>query len=352
MGGELKLKLSDEEKQELKNKYMAIRPVYENLANCIQRELMASLGNSNISYLNVSARAKDVDSFIDKVQRKGYTNPLETIEDLCGVRVICYYPDDIEKICSVLSQDYDVKEKENTEGRLQPHEFGYRSTHLILTLKASWLVVPNYRNLENIKAEVQVRTILMHAWAEIEHKLAYKSTEQVPNQFRRQLFRLSAKFEEADEQFENLRVGFSNYRKSITEKGMEDVGAFSVQELNLDSLQAFLDSVFPKRARSEAHTAVLLDEMVKNGLKMKDLVEAYEMLEPIIPEMEATHISDRVNFTSWAQIGVAISLLEAVNQKYYLERYRQMGNYDYWVDSVAEMKKVVDNFLKNKKMQS
>jgi putative GTP pyrophosphokinase len=349
VGEELKLELSDSKKEELIKEYISIRDLYEDLASCIQGELKASLDSKNISYSSVDSRTKSVDSFIEKVQRKGYVNPLEEIEDLCGVRVICYYPDEIEQICSVLSEDYDVKQKENTQSRLQPHEFGYRSTHLIVTLKPSWLQTPRYGKLENLKAEVQVRTILMHAWAEIEHKIAYKSTEQVPDQFKRKLSVLSAKFEEADEQFEDLRRGLLEYKKSIFEKSLEGVGAFSMHDLNLDSLQGFLDAAFPTRAGSKMHTAVLLEEMVRSDLKMKDLVEAYQMLEPIIPEMEATHMSEKVNFTSWAQIGVAISLLEAYNQKYYVERYRRMANSEYWIDSVGKMKKVVDNFLKKNK---
>ena len=57
-----------------------------------------------------------------------------------------------------------------------------------------WLVSPNYRGLGDIKIEIQVRTILMHAWAEIEHKLAYKNKAQIPESVTRNLALISAAF--------------------------------------------------------------------------------------------------------------------------------------------------------------
>ena len=61
-----------------------------------------------------------------------------------------------------------------------------------------------FRDYADFKVEIQIRTILMHAWAEIEHRLAYKKQAHIPSHLRRKFSRISAKLEEADEQFEEL----------------------------------------------------------------------------------------------------------------------------------------------------
>ena len=63
---------------------------------------------------------------------------------------------------------------------LEPDRFGYRSRHFIVSVNREWLKAPNYRGLSGLKAEIQVRTILMHAWADVEYKLAYKKRNMFP----------------------------------------------------------------------------------------------------------------------------------------------------------------------------
>ena len=174
--------------EDFRQQFAERKPHYEKLATNLQDALKSLLTDKKIAYLEVLARVKDVESAYEKIARKEYSKPFEQIEDWCGLRIICYYPSDIDLICKMLKDEFDVKTQEDTSKRLAAHEFGYRSTHFILQIKPAWASTPNYRTLEGFKAEIQVRTILMHAWAEIEHKLSYKSAEQVPEQFKRKLF--------------------------------------------------------------------------------------------------------------------------------------------------------------------
>ena len=86
----------------------------------------------------------------------------------------------------------------------------------------------------------------MHAWAEIQHKLAYKSGDQVPEAFQRMLFRLSAKFEEADEQLEHIRNGLSSYRSEVRLTAGLGFASLRGQSLNLDTLTILLDAAYRK----------------------------------------------------------------------------------------------------------
>jgi ppGpp synthetase/RelA/SpoT-type nucleotidyltranferase len=274
-------------REEFQQQYNQRRPSYERLATNLQQALKSFLSEQGVSYLDVLFRVKDADSAYEKISRKEYEHPFEDIEDWSGLRIICYYPDDVAKICSILEKEFDVQTQEDTATRLAPHEFGYRSTHLILTVKDAWMTTTNYRGLGGFKAEVQVRTILMHAWAEIEHKLQYKSTEQVPEQFQRKLYRLSAKFEEADEQFDELRKGIAEYRATVREIVTDDINAFQTQELNLDTLTAFLNAAFPERERSYVgYVGDALNELIQANATMEDVVSSFDFAKRGLSIME------------------------------------------------------------------
>lgn len=310
--------------EEFRQQYSERKPHYERLANNLQDVLKSFLVEKSIPYLEVLARVKDVDSAYEKISRKEYDKPFEQIEDWCGLRIICYYPSDIDQIGEMLGEEFDIRTQEDTSKRLAAHEFGYRSTHFILKIKPEWAAAPNYRMLQDFKAEVQVRTILMHAWAEIEHKLSYKSAEQVPDQFRRKLFRLSAKFEEADEQFEELRNGIKEYRENIRET-VTDAPAFRDQELNLDTLYAFLQVAFPDRTTIDVGTesssdtvlSDLLAELHKAGITMKNIVDIYELTEEALIAFESRRHETRM----LSQVGALRAALDIGSDKYYKYRY-------------------------------
>lgn len=315
--------LSD--KNKLKTEYDVRRPLYERLAINLQQALKTFLSNPYIPHLEIAYRIKDFESAFEKIDRKGYQQPLTQIEDWCGLRVICYYPSDVKKICEIIEREFDVHEEEDKANRLEPHEFGYRSTHFIVQVNSSWTQAPNYRGLGNIKAEIQVRTILMHAWAEIEHKLAYKSAEQVPDRFRRNLYRLSAKFEEADEQFDELREGLSEYRDQLR-SSVQDDGEFSeALELNLDTLQAFLNYHFPNRKKNIAGTRELLEELRSLGFSMGDIVSVYQSTKNHLLDMEADYLAS-VPSAFISQVGALRLLLNLKNKKYHAFRMEKTKN--------------------------
>lgn len=232
-------------KNQISKEFLKIKNDYDRLGNNIVDALKTFLEDANIPFLEIYYRVKKFDSFFEKIDRKGYDNPFEEIEDICGIRIICYYNSDIEKIDEIINNEFSVLEQQDKSDLLGLKEFAYRSNHYIVKVNDSWFAAPNYRKLEGLKVEIQTRTILMHAWAEIEHKLNYKSDAQVPDKFQRKLFRLSAKFEEADEQFEELRVGIKKYKENLS-KNIERSNSFDLnQDFNLDTFKAFINYKFP-----------------------------------------------------------------------------------------------------------
>ncbi len=169
------------------------------------------LDDAGINYLSVTGRTKSVASFAAKADRTVdgrpfFTDPLEEITDQIGVRVITYVHSDVDAVADLLGDqlrvldDRDMGQETARQGR-----FGYASRHLLVAVDADG--TPAYQPLRPYRAQVQVRTVLQHAWAEFEHAIRYKGTipeEHVPDLDRR--FTLAAGLLElADQEFSAIR---------------------------------------------------------------------------------------------------------------------------------------------------
>ncbi|MCE7992330.1 MAG: hypothetical protein HEP71_10130 [Roseivirga sp.] len=314
-------------KQEIENKYTDLIPKYTSLGKNVSEALGIFLKEAGISYLTISFRVKEVESFLEKIDRKNYTDPFIDIEDICGTRIICFYQSDVERICEIVNREFDIKESQDKEDLLKSDQFGYRSHHLIGQIKNSWLKTPNYKNLKNLKIEFQVRTILMHAWAEIEHKLAYKQKIHIPPHLERKLFRISAKLEESDEQFEEIKAESIAYRNSLIKNAEVEGGHFPIDtKLDLDSLQAFLDFYFSDRSGNIDTTRDLLNELLKDQISIKDIIEGLEKVKPHLKEIEIETFPKR-KITKpqdgWAQVGIVRAILDLTNDKYFEARIKE-----------------------------
>lgn len=170
--------------------------------------------SGNIAVSKVEGRVKEKEECIRKFNRK-YRTELETnaqeysikdhISDVIGLRIVCLYEDDIEKIGNVLSEHFDVIEVtnkialiENTEG-----SFGYKGLHLDLKLGKSRRSLPEYAAYADFNFEIQIRTIIQDSWSILDHKIKYKKS--IPNRLKRRINTLAALFELADREFREIR---------------------------------------------------------------------------------------------------------------------------------------------------
>lgn len=121
----------------------------------------------------IKSRLKSPESILEKLNRRGYPKTLSSVEsnltDIAGVRVICSFKDDIYMLADCLLKQDDVKLIVAKDYIKNPKPNGYRSLHLIVE-------TPIYLQdgKRQMKAEVQLRTIAMEFWANLEHKLRYK----------------------------------------------------------------------------------------------------------------------------------------------------------------------------------
>lgn len=301
----------------IKKQYFEAVSKYRKLAENTVDALKILLDEAQVSYLAIDYRIKSFDSFLKKIERKNYTNPFEQMEDICGVRIICYYRSDIERICSVINREFDILESQDKETLLEENQFGYRSHHFIVMVREEWLAAPNYKGLDNLKAEIQIRTNLMHTWAEIEHKLEYKKDDDIPTKFKRKFSRISAKLEEADEQFEELRIEINNYRKEMLLSVMEtDLIELENNQINMDTLQVFLDYYFPNEEKNSIMASALVSDLKHLNLGINDLKHYYKQVSHILEKVESDILENFEGSYKWYQVSSAITMLELCCKSY------------------------------------
>jgi predicted RNase H-like nuclease/ppGpp synthetase/RelA/SpoT-type nucleotidyltranferase len=229
--------------REAVRRYAELQPELRDVTDRFVALVTTLLDDAGINYLSVTGRAKSVASFAAKAERKRageplYTDPLEEITDQIGIRVITYLHSDVTAVADLLGDqltvldDRDMGQETAREGR-----FGYASRHLLVALDETRSTPPAFEVLRRRRAQVQVRTVLQHAWAEFEHAIRYKGTipeEHVPDLDRR--FTLAAGLLElADREFSLIR---DRLEASVTEQPTErDV---SDPRISPQELAAFL----------------------------------------------------------------------------------------------------------------
>jgi ppGpp synthetase/RelA/SpoT-type nucleotidyltranferase len=218
--------------------YELVRPQYERFTEKIRLLLSDVLAAKKIQYHLLDGRTKQSSSFVEKISRssKKYSDPLREVTDLSALRIITYYQDDAHVIGQLIEQEFAVAESTTREGQ-NPSEFGYQSNHYVVRISSGRAQLPEWHELAGFVAEIQVRTVLQHAWAAISHKLQYKHENDVPAPLKRKLFRLSALFEVADDEFISLRVASGEYTQSVSKQ--LSVGDKSIA-IDYDSLGQFL----------------------------------------------------------------------------------------------------------------
>ncbi|EJM20671.1 hypothetical protein PMI21_01017 [Pseudomonas sp. GM18] len=300
------------------DEYRDIKPKFERLRVNIESVLKQIVSERKIPVFAIESRLKDDESLSGKVVRKSYKSPLEEIDDLCGLRVICYYQEDISSICKIVENEFDVLQRENKKDSLDDNQFGYSSYHYVVALKKEWLAHPNARGLEGLRAEIQIRTMLMHTWSAISHKLLYKREADVPYQFKRQLNRLSALIELADEQFDAIKNIKTQYIDSFS---LADKSVDDTSELNSDSLVAIHQRYFKERDYDDGEIPSLLEEIRSTGYSLKRFIECVELCLPIMPDMEEEESAlGEDPLPMWTFAGAIRTVLDLTSDEYYNER--------------------------------
>jgi putative GTP pyrophosphokinase len=215
----------------------------------LEYQLKILLNNDSIRIHRIDSRVKDKKSTQLKLARPskgpGDTGPrtLDTLTDLLGLRIITYFTQDVDRVADIITPQFTIDNANSVDKRatLDPDRFGYLSLHYVAELNPSLTGFPEYQRYHGIKFEIQIRSILQHAWAEIEHDLGYKTEEAVPHAARRKFAIAAGLLEEADDLFGNLRQALGRHQDE-TKATIEGGDSAEQILIDQDSLAAFVES--------------------------------------------------------------------------------------------------------------
>ena len=185
--------------------YEKHRPFYCRFADTLEKLVNDILKDVNFNF-EIKKRTKDIKSFKRKIIRKNYEKPLEQIHDLTGLRIVVRSLSDVKKISSIVRQKFLIDEvnSSNKKDELNPDQFGYSSTHLIIFLDGRKMNISGYEEFKNHRAEIQISTISQALWAGISHEYGYKTEQDIPKDKRRKIHRLAAILELVDLEIKSL----------------------------------------------------------------------------------------------------------------------------------------------------
>ena len=186
-------------------------PLLEGACTELDRLTRVGLGGYEHKHIDrIGFRVKSVDSYVEKVSTRTakppYTNPLAQVEDQIGGRVLVLFKHDIPPVVELLLDTFRKFELEYRVPK-KDAEFGYESTHLVCHIPpqarpTGWDDEPSMPNT----FELQIRTLFMHAYAEPNHNLGYKSPTQLTRDQKRSLGWIAASAWGSDEALERAWV--------------------------------------------------------------------------------------------------------------------------------------------------
>lgn len=278
---------------EILQQYDEKNRLYQSFANEVEHLIRSILESGKINCNAITSRLKSRDSVEEKIKRKqGKYSTISDITDIVGVRIITYYSDDVDKIAQIIENEFDVDRENSIDKResLEPDRFGYCSVHYVVKMSPMRLALCEYQAFKDIKCEIQIRSVLQHAWAEIEHDIGYKSPVTIPKEMRRSFSRIAGLLEIADKEFGQIRQDLLKYKVDAQTQVNDE--SFLDRELDGVILEVIIHSK-PEIQDINQHIAKLIgcplesfesDELIKytindlNWFGIKTVRQTYDMI--------------------------------------------------------------------------
>ncbi|EJL28212.1 GTP pyrophosphokinase family protein [Brevibacillus sp. BC25] len=230
------------------NWYIDKRPVYLNLAKKVESIIREVLNANGASYYVISSRAKEIESFSEKAKKEKYRDPINELKDLAGIRVITYVKSEVDTCCQIIKPLFNIDQQHSVDKakELGDDKVGYRSIHYVAELTDDRLKLPEYRIFKGMCFEVQIRTILEHAWADISHDRNYKFKGVLPpdNDIERRFSLAAATLELVDREFNAIAKEIDTYKDSVINNTSK--GNLGEIDINSTSLEEYLKIKFAK----------------------------------------------------------------------------------------------------------
>lgn len=314
--------LSEEFKEKLRQLYEDSKRFYEKLVDEVLYIIENAIEREKIKIHSIASREtkiKTFRSFYGKIKRKEIRkNQFKAIQDIAAVRVTCLYRSDLEKIGDIILKNFNVKSADTRRTRTTT-PFGYMSDQYVVELPGRCRGA-RYDDIKRLPCEIQVRTILMHAWASVSHHVAYKQEVDIPLELRTDFNALAGMFYVADTHFELFKAGAEEARANLLKTVRE--GVFDLdQEVNLDSVLAYGKWKFSDR--EEEADSRLISDLITHGYKtLRQVDEKVRTVPKIIKAFEKELITEELA-KPFTTAGLIWACLDLTDSKFFDDRAKK-----------------------------
>ena len=280
-------------KNDIQSTYVAYNPVLSEILEKVEEKLKKTIKLASTP--TYKSRVKSFNSYYQKVLRlkseeaeKANFIPLT---DMMGIRVICAFLEDLSEVERQVKEKFVVREVEYKGAQQNFREFGYESVHVLIAIPDDCMPTKNVLPLpDSIVCEIQIRTILQDAWAEVEHELVYK-TEFTPFDLplKRKLASINASLSLADIVFQEIR----DYQRKLQGEVEVRKAAFyeKADELTLTGTAKKIEQLEPQNiSRVSPYVHGTIDDMILEAIQAHnhgDLDKAVEIYSIILASQPA-----------------------------------------------------------------
>jgi putative GTP pyrophosphokinase len=221
------------------------------------------LQDATIRYQSVQARVKKRDKLREKYldPAKSY-KALNEITDQAALRVITYYEDEVDKVAEVIKREFDIDAENSVDKRdTEPDKFGYYALNYVCTHLKRRTSDVEYKKFCAVQFEIQVTSVLRHAWSEIEHPW-YDLKGAFPDTIKRRFARMAALLEIAESEFLSLRKLLSDHKSALDVQVTANVPDIRI---DVASLRSFIEQD-PLVAKIDEELAAIMGLPISESL--------------------------------------------------------------------------------------
>ena len=327
---------------ECENWYKNNKGLYEACGETVRRLIETLLVEQKISYHSIQFRVKEEKSFLDKCQNKKYENPISQITDICGLRIITYTNHDVDKIKEIIEEEFNIDKVNSVDKikQMKEDQVGYLSIHYVATISEEREKLTEYHRYKDLKFEIQIRTLLQHAWAEIEHDRSYKFSGELPREIKRRFYLVAGTLELLDREFERLSDEIDIYANEVreeTEKGNLDEPINSMSLIEYLSIR--LKDYEVNQKSFNGFDKEIIYELQKFG------IETLDDLDKIIDDkvLQELHLSEVPNY-----LGALRDIMMATDVEKYFEQVWQHNWHGMSVEQYGRIEKLAPKIKKYK----
>ena len=307
--------MNDINEEALRREFNKLAPELKKWGDYVDEKLNAHVsqmysGTKEVVQFPAVCRVKDIDSFISKAlyRNKDYKNPLLEITDKVGTRLVVLCNEAVKNISDYINSKngkyWIIKEKSQDISKIRhenPEVFTYQSDHYIVE------PCKDYQSpaLEYLTCEIQIRTLLQHAYSEVSHAFVYKKQENIEPTTLRMLAASMAFIEEADNKFDNIfkmKQGGDNIKQSLIEKVKLEYSklnkGYSNDKIDMDVLYMFVNLYDSSKIKEMDETILNFIVNKKDSINagIKSNYDSFLFSQPTL--LLALHSFDRwQNFT-------------------------------------------------------